>query len=271
MGTYTANKNLYMPTVGEQGWGTLMNGNLETIDNFLKPITESDGTYTFTGNQTGGSISATSITNSGTLTSTGKITANGGIGTTSLTTSGTITSTGKITSSNVIQCQKVYVDGKIVTTQMSNYNPIYAETAVQSTTQNFPNSGTTVATSTLTVSGYETVSITYPVRVGCGVYVPAASNVISGSLPSSVSRTATLNLLNSEGWTAENPIPGSVTGYLYVNNVQVATITQEGYGSKTTTYTVKNGDTVYARGYGNKRGSVTVTIAAVTPFYLDGI
>lgn len=102
MGTYTANKELYMPTVGEQGWGDLMNTNLSTIDNFLKPITVSGSTYTFTGNQTGGSVSATSITNSGTLTSTGKITANGGIGTTSLTTSSTITSTGKITANGGI-------------------------------------------------------------------------------------------------------------------------------------------------------------------------
>ena len=97
MGTYTTNKNLYMPTVGEQGWGTLVNNNFSTIDTFLKPISLSGSTYTFTGNQTGGSVSATSISNGGTLTSTGKITANGGIGTTSLTTSSTITSTGKIT------------------------------------------------------------------------------------------------------------------------------------------------------------------------------
>ena len=97
MGTYTTNKNLFMPTVGEQGWGTLVNSNFETIDNFLKPITVSGSTYTFTGNQTGGTITATKITNSGTLTNTGKITANGGVGTTSLTTSSTITSTGKIT------------------------------------------------------------------------------------------------------------------------------------------------------------------------------
>lgn len=112
MGTYTTNKELYMPTVGEQGWGILVNGNFETIDNFLKPISLSGSTYTFTGNhvgnQSGGSISATNISNSGTLTSTGKITANGGIGTTSLTTTsisnsgtltqaGTSTFTGKIT------------------------------------------------------------------------------------------------------------------------------------------------------------------------------
>ena len=112
MGTYTANKNLYMPSVGEQGWGDLMNTNLSTIDNFLKPITVSGSTYTFTGNhvgnQSGGSISATSISNSGTLTQTGtstftgKITANGGIGTkaltaTSISNSGTLTQTGTST------------------------------------------------------------------------------------------------------------------------------------------------------------------------------
>ena len=112
MGTYTTNKNLFMPTVGEQGWGELVNGNFSTIDTFLKPITVSGSTYTFTGNhvgnQSGGSISATSITNSGTLTQTGtstftgKITANGGIGTkaltaTSITNSGALTQTGTST------------------------------------------------------------------------------------------------------------------------------------------------------------------------------
>ena len=32
MGTYTTNYNLFLPTVGEQGWGTLVNGNFTTID-----------------------------------------------------------------------------------------------------------------------------------------------------------------------------------------------------------------------------------------------
>ena len=91
MGTYTTNKELYKPSVGETGWGTLVNGNFETIDNFLKPITVSGSTYTFTGNQKGGSVSATSITNSGTLTNTGKITANGGITGTIGTFSGAVT------------------------------------------------------------------------------------------------------------------------------------------------------------------------------------
>ena len=32
MGTYTTNLNLYKPTVGEQGWGTLVNENFDKID-----------------------------------------------------------------------------------------------------------------------------------------------------------------------------------------------------------------------------------------------
>lgn len=38
MGTYTANYNLYMPTVGETGWGTLINGNYQTIDTTMKGL-----------------------------------------------------------------------------------------------------------------------------------------------------------------------------------------------------------------------------------------
>ena len=44
MGTYTANYQLYMPTVGEQGWGELMNGNLTTIDTTMKSLSNSIGT-----------------------------------------------------------------------------------------------------------------------------------------------------------------------------------------------------------------------------------
>ena len=38
MGTYTTNYNLYMPTVGEQGWGDLVNGNFSTIDTTMKSL-----------------------------------------------------------------------------------------------------------------------------------------------------------------------------------------------------------------------------------------
>ena len=38
MGTYTTNYNLFMPTVGETGWGTLVNGNFATIDSTMKGL-----------------------------------------------------------------------------------------------------------------------------------------------------------------------------------------------------------------------------------------
>ena len=38
MGTYTTNYNLFMPTIGETGWGELVNGNFVSIDNSMKGL-----------------------------------------------------------------------------------------------------------------------------------------------------------------------------------------------------------------------------------------
>ena len=38
MGTYTTNYNLFMPSVGESGWGDLVNGNFTTIDTMMKSL-----------------------------------------------------------------------------------------------------------------------------------------------------------------------------------------------------------------------------------------
>ena len=38
MGTYTTNYQLYMPSIGEQGWGDLVNGNFTTIDMIMKGL-----------------------------------------------------------------------------------------------------------------------------------------------------------------------------------------------------------------------------------------
>ena len=94
MGTYTANYQLYMPTVGEQGWGDLMNGNLTTIDTTMKSLSnrittcESYGArITAIENEVNGALSCTSVTASG------KITGNGGIAGTTGTFSGAVTGT----------------------------------------------------------------------------------------------------------------------------------------------------------------------------------
>lgn len=44
MGTYTTNYNLFMPSIGEQGWGELVNGNFTTIDTTMKGMNNRIGT-----------------------------------------------------------------------------------------------------------------------------------------------------------------------------------------------------------------------------------
>ena len=44
MGTYTTNYQLFMPTVGEQGWGDLVNGNFTTIDTTMSGLNTRIGT-----------------------------------------------------------------------------------------------------------------------------------------------------------------------------------------------------------------------------------
>ena len=43
MGTYTTNYNLFMPSIGEQGWGDLVNGNFSTIDTTMKGLSNDIG------------------------------------------------------------------------------------------------------------------------------------------------------------------------------------------------------------------------------------
>ena len=84
MGTYTSNYNLFMPTVGETGWGTLVNTNFSTIDSTMKNLSNR---ITAVENEVNGALSCTSVTTSG------KITGNGGIAGTTGTFSGAVTGT----------------------------------------------------------------------------------------------------------------------------------------------------------------------------------
>lgn len=44
MGTYTTNYNLFLPTIGEQGWGELVNGNFTIIDTAMTGLNTRVGT-----------------------------------------------------------------------------------------------------------------------------------------------------------------------------------------------------------------------------------
>ena len=91
MGTYTTNYQLYMPTIGETGWGTLVNANFSTIDTTMKGL---NNRITAVENEVNGALSCTSVTTSG------KVTANGGLSTKALTaTTGTFS--GNVTAPNI--------------------------------------------------------------------------------------------------------------------------------------------------------------------------
>ena len=82
MGTYTTNYQLYIPTVGENGWGTLVNENFTTIDTTMKSLSNR---ITAVENEVNGALSCTSVTTSG------KVTANSGITSTTGTFNGAVT------------------------------------------------------------------------------------------------------------------------------------------------------------------------------------
>ena len=43
MGTYTTNYNMFLPSIGEQGWGELVNGNFTIIDTTMKSLSNRIG------------------------------------------------------------------------------------------------------------------------------------------------------------------------------------------------------------------------------------
>ena len=76
MGTYTTNYNLFMPSVGETGWGELVNSNFSTIDLIMGGLTTR---LTAVENEVNGNLSCTSVTTSEKITANGVINANAGI------------------------------------------------------------------------------------------------------------------------------------------------------------------------------------------------
>ena len=151
MGTYTTNYNLFMPTVGETGWGTLVNGNFSTIDTTMKGL---DTRITAVENEVNGALSCTSITTSGKIT--------GGTGEFSGAVSGTSGTFDYIG----LRATK--------TTTVTDY--VYAICAEQSLTAS-------TSAQTIKIPGYTFNEL--PMKVCNGVYITSAS----GSDPSPTTRT----------------------------------------------------------------------------------
>ena len=120
MGTYTTNYNLFMPTIGEQGWGDLVNGNFITIDTTMKGLdgrietleSETDAIastvngfgsrITAIENEVNGALSCTSVTTTGNITVGGTI--NGKFG-------GTVSRIITVTPSSILMDGGYKIDG----------------------------------------------------------------------------------------------------------------------------------------------------------------
>ena len=258
MGTYTTNYQLFMPTVGEQGWGTLVNGNFTTIDTTMKSLSNR---ITAVENEVNGNLSCTSITTSG------KVTANGGVGTTFLTTSSTITSTGLITANGGVKGNvtgKLYITGKITTSGEVQY----ATCAKQENTTYCASNKQYVAGNPLTVANYSIASISYPLKMSPGVYIPS-SNSVTGTRPNITSRTLTITMYNTSG------VSNSYTmGFKYFKNgSRVDLQTYAGHnGGRNYTYTVAPGDVIYVEAYhsgGNTSSYIKMSVAANATYYIQ--
>ena len=257
MGTYTTNYQLYMPTVGERGWGTLINGNYDAIDTTMKGLSNRIAAVE---SEVNGALSCTSVTTSGTITSNGMLNVNGGVNGGAITGT-TITATNRFAGTLY---GKVYVNAKTSTNKYNN-DVTYATRAAQTLCnmpQNTYKAGTTSATGT--VAGYSKISMSYPYQLYPGIYIPSAS-YLTDSVPSSPSMTATFT------WHKGVSTSSSYSCYCYVNGKLAHTLSASTGGTYTKTFAVNPGDTAYIY-MGSNNGNVqsaSVTVSALSTYYIN--
>ena len=253
MGTYTTNYNLFLPSIGEQGWGELVNGNFATIDSTMKSLSNR---ITAIENEVNGNLSCTSVATSGTITSTGLITGNGGF-------KGNLTGnvTGDVTG-------RILLNSKIATSGDILYSTCAAQSYSHTVPANNTDRGYQSSLTCFTVTGYVNQSISYPYKISHGIYVKAPS---SGSVPSSVARTLTFTVtLNNRQ---------SDSAYLTVNLMINGADIAEGSGTNvgtilTHTCTVYNGDVIglsYYHGRYVKDFTISATVSKGTDYYVQAI
>jgi len=232
MGTYTANYQLYMPTVGEQGWGDLMNGNLTTIDTTMKSLSNSIGTLE-------------------TETDAMKEKLDG-------IADGTYKGT---------YFGKLYINGVTSTTETSNAMVYANPPAVQTLTVQ-PGAYSSATSNTITCNGYSKIEPSYPLKVSPGVYIPSEDYIID-NMPSIVTRVATLSVWKAN---VSNGDTNYIYGRLYVDGKHVFTVSNNTpNGTQTGTYNIPCESSVYIVGVNDvgAKGKVTLSIASLPTYYLS--
>ena len=241
MGTYTSNYNLFLPSIGEQGWGDLVNGNFEIIDTTMKELDTRVGT------------AETNITSLTTRMGTAETTI-----TSNTTRIGTLETEMDTVEERVTVLENTIpeqglVEGNLkglvfvpAVIQTFEGDEIYASCAAQSTNTGTSTVGNAV---TLTVNNYER-SFTFPKQHTYGVYT-RESDIISGNIsPSLTTRTLTVNIpWTGTTWTFyyKKSTDSSYTSFSVGSNATTKYIPLEA-GSTYTIYGTYNSTGNYVQG-----------------------
>ena len=243
MGTYTTNYNLFLPSIGEQGWGELVNGNFTTIDNTMKGLSNRIAAVE---NEVNGNLSCMNVTTSGTITSTGQVVANGGI-------AGNLT--GNVTG-------LLFVKGTVGASGDVNYATCAAISHTFYENGNSNNEYTDATAYSVTIGNYS-ISYGNPVRHTWGVYTRRA-DLTGTTSPSLSTRTATFTTNAPTGnWTLHFYYKKSTdSSYTYVSKY----VTKGNTVTFTLSLTVGATYKMYWNGSGYSPGIFKMSIPAGTTY-----
>ena len=258
MGTYTTNYNLFMPSVGEQGWGDLVNGNFATIDTTMKGLNTRMGT------------AETNITSLTTRMGTAEMNVNSNrsrIGTLETTTNAMKEKLDAIeVTDGVLEGKyageftgRVYLDKCNLA---SGQGDILLNADIAQQTLNIEHGETkngAISSSVITVNGFS--NFTFPLKVAPNLWVRSEDDILNlDSMTGITTRNYTFTARTSYGDV-------SPTSYFYVNGSAVASLSASAGNPKSQTGTIPIGATCYIKS--NKYGNCSVSISSIPAVYID--
>ena len=228
MGTYTTNYNLFMPTVGEQGWGELVNGNFTTIDATMAGLDTRIGTLETETDAVSEKIAKLED----------GITVDNGV----VMSSGLIDATGGVRG-------RVYT-GKCNITTDSGEILLIDSVDVQSSNVTATSNNSWLQSNTITVNGYENTDLTFPLKIAPNIWVESRDDLLNLNIPTVRTLTFTATCTYSDT---------SSIVYLYINNAQVTMLDAKNGSTSSYTCTIPVGATCYCNAKKYATGNISIS------------
>ena len=229
MGTYTTNYNLFLPSIGEQGWGELVNNNFSTIDTAMKGL---DTRLT-----TCESTDVSYNTRLETLEAGEFETINGNNGI-----------------FDVIQIKNLYLDGGVATKTNSIYT--FTVGSIRATTGN---TATTIPTSNTLFATSPSWKINSSVNVTSGKATLKSISSYTGTISATITHPSSSSLSSYTFYLTFNLIDetGAVVATANGNHAM-----STGSGTATITHTFLPGKTYHTKLYGRVSSGTTYGVSS---------